>query len=485
MPDRNLHVAEWPMTENGMGLTDDKGRRCRLMVWSVGLLMTAGCATLPNVADLLDGPTPSRTPTVVGAQGELSTAASQGMLVRLEREVGPVDILRKHLAEAESITQSPLVAGNTVRLLNDGPSTYAAMFEAMEHAKDHINLETYIFEDDEVGHRLAKLLIKKQAEGVQVNIIYDSFGSIETSDAFFEDLRDGGLKVVEYNPVNPLDVKRRWMLNQRDHRKILVVDGAIAFTGGVNISRVYSRSPFRTSRPKSPEAAKQLWRDSHVQIEGPVVAEFQRIFVDAWAQQKGPPLPEREYFPVLKATGKLIVGVINSSPASDLVTIYKVFMSAINHAEQSIHLTVAYFAPDGQMLKALTDAAARGVDVTLLLPSVTDSGLVMHAGRSHYGELLKAGVTIYERQGALLHAKTAVIDGVWSTVGSANLDWRSFLHNEEVNAVILGDEFAEKMEALFQKDLAASHRVTLEEWESRPVIHRVRETMGRIMEYWL
>jgi cardiolipin synthase len=473
------------MTENSMGLNDDKGSGYRLMVWFVGLLLTAGCASLPNVEDLLHGSTPSRAPTVVGAQGELSAGATKKVLAGLEREVGPADILRKHLAEAESITQSPLVVGNTVRLLNDGPSTYTAMFQAIEGAKNHINLETYIFEDDTVGRRLAELLIKKQKEGVQVNIIYDSFGSLETSDAFFERLRDGGLKVVEFNPVNPLDVKRRWMVNQRDHRKILVIDGTIAFTGGVNISRVYSRSPFRSSRPKSDEAAKQVWRDTHVQIEGPVVAEFQRIFLKAWAQQKGPPLPEQAYFPPLKAEGKLIVRAINSSPAEDMATIYQVFVSAISNADQSIHLTAAYFAPDGQMLKALTDAAARGVDVILLLPSVTDSGLVVRAGHSHYKNLMQAGVKIYELQGALLHSKTVVIDGVWSTVGSANLDWRSFLHNEEVNAVILGDEFGARMEALFQKDLAASRRVTLEEWETRPFIHRVKETMGRIAEYWL
>jgi cardiolipin synthase len=453
----------------------------------VCLMMTMGCASLPNVEDLLNKAAPSRRPTVVDAEGPLSPGATKKALAGLEREVGPTDILRKHLAESESITGSPLVVGNTVRLFSDGPSTYEAMFQAIERAKKHVNLETYIFEDDTLGRRLAELLIKKEKEGVHVNIIYDSFGSLETSDAFFERLRDGGLKVVEFNPVNPLDVKlkRRWMVNQRDHRKILVVDGTIAFTGGVNISRVYSRSPFRSSRPKSPAAAKQVWRDTHVQIEGPVVAEFQRMFVKAWAQQKGPPLPEEMYFPALKDTGKLIVGAINSSPAADMATIYQVFLSAISHAEQSIHLTVAYFAPDGQMLKALTDAGARGVDVTLLLPSVTDSGLVVRAGHSHYKKLLQAGVKIYELQGALLHSKTAVIDGVWSTVGSANLDWRSFLHNEEVNAVILGDEFAAQMEALFQKDLAASRRVTLKTWETRPLIHRVKETMGRIMEYWL
>ncbi|MEO5656279.1 MAG: cardiolipin synthase [Nitrospiria bacterium] len=461
------------------------GSERRLIASFVGLMMTAGCASLPNVEDLLNKTAPSRRPTLVDADGPLSAGATKKVLAGLEREVGPANILRKHLAESETITGSPLVVGNSVRLFSDGPSTYEAMFQAIEGAKNHINLETYIFEDDTVGRRLAELLIKKEKEGVQVNIIYDSFGSIETSDAFFERLRAGGLKVVEFNPVNPLDVKRRWMVNQRDHRKILVVDGAIAFTGGVNISRVYSRSPFRSRGPKSPEAAKQLWRDTHVQIDGPVVAEFQRIFLDAWTQQKGPPLPEHAYFPALNAAGKLIVRAINSSPAADLVTIYQVLISAISHAEQSIHLTVAYFAPDGRMLKALTDAAARGVDVTLLLPSVTDSGLVVRAGHSHYETLLQAGVKIHELQGALLHSKTAVIDGVWSTVGSANLDWRSFLHNEEVNAVILGGEFADRMEALFQKDLAASRRVTLKEWKTRPFIHRVKETMGRIMEYWL
>ncbi len=457
----------------------------RLIASFVCLMMTVGCASLPNVEDLLNNAARSRRPTVVDAEGQLSAGATKKVLAGLEREVGPADILRKHLAESEAITGSPLVVGNTVRLFSDGPSTYTAMFQAIERARDHINLETYIFEDDTVGRRLAELLIQKEKEGVQVNIIYDSFGSLDTSDAFFERLRDGGLKVVEFNPVNPLDVKRRWMVNQRDHRKILIVDGTIAFTGGVNISRVYSRSPFRSSRPKSSEAAKKLWRDTHVQIEGPVVAEFQRMFLKAWAQQKAPPLPEQKYFPALKPTGKLIVRAINSSPADDMATIYKVFVSAISNAEQSIHLTVAYFAPDGQMLKALTDAAARGVDVALLLPSVTDSGLVVRAGHSHYRKLLEAGVKIYELQGALLHSKTAVIDGVWSTVGSANLDWRSFLHNEEVNAVILGDEFAAQMEALFQQDLAASRRVTLKEWKTRPFIHRVKETIGRILEYWL
>lgn len=309
----------------------------------------------------------------------------------------------------------------------------------------------------------------------------------ETSKAFFDRLRDGGINTLEFNPVSPLNVKRRWILNQRDHRKILVVDGTVAFTGGLNISQVYSRSSFRSARSRSgsPDAANRYWRDTHVRIEVPAVAEFQRIFLEAWQQQHGPPLPQKRYFPSLQSKGDLIVHAMNSSPARGQATFYKAFMSAISHAERSIHLTSAYFAPDSGMLRELVRAAERGVDVKLILPSVTDAGLILQAGQSHYGTLLNAGVEIFERQDAILHAKTAVIDGVWSTVGSANLDWRSFIHNEEINAVILGEDFARKMEALFQQDLAASRRVTFEKWNTRPLLQRMKETAARIIEYWL
>lgn len=467
-------------------IRDDTMLPClpRLLV-APGMSLAIACTALPNVEDFLSTSQPSRPPTLVDADGRLPPHEAKQVMVRLEQGRGPTDILRKHLADVEAITERPLVTGNAVKVLTDGPSTYAAMFKAIEGASDHINLETYIFEDDGIGHRLGDLLLAKQREGVQVNIIYDSFGSLETSQEFFDRLREGGVNIVEFNPVSPLNAKRRWILNQRDHRKILVVDGSIAFTGGLNISQVYSRSSFRSAKSKRSDPANRFWRDTHVQIEGPAVAEFQRIFIEAWSQQHGPPLPERRYFPRLTPKGDLLVQAINSSPARNQTTIYQAFMSAINHAEQSIHLTAAYFAPDSRMLDALEQAARRGVEVTLLLPSVTDAGLILQAGQSHYGRLLSAGVEIYERQDAILHAKTAVVDGVWSTVGSANLDWRSFLHNEEINAVILGDDFARKMEVLFQQDLAASRRVTFEEWNTRPLIQRVKETTARILEYWL
>lgn len=273
---------------------------------SFAILMVVACSSLPNVEDLLS-PGPTRPPTIVDGDGRLSPPAAQQVMARLEQQVDPSEILRKHLADLETITRRPLANGNAVSVLKDGPSTYTAMFKAMERAKDHINLETYIFEDKKIGRRLADLLILKQRQGVQVNIIYDSFGSLETSADFFERLREGGVNLVEFNPVSPLNAKRKWILNQRDHRKILVVDGTVAFTGGLNISEVYSRSSTRSAKTKHPESGKEVWRDTHVEIRGPAVAQFQHIFLEAWSQQQGPPLPERRYFPQLTSRGQLVV----------------------------------------------------------------------------------------------------------------------------------------------------------------------------------
>ena len=216
-----------------------------------------------------------------------------------------------------------------------------------------------------------------------------------------------------------------------------------------------------------------------------VVADFQRLFMATWERQRGPPLPERSYFPPLRKAGDQVVRAIGSSPQDEHSLIYITLLSAIGSAQTSIRLTNAYFVPDPQLLAALKQAAARGVDVQLILPSSTDSWLVFHAGRAYYDELLQAGVRLYERHDALLHVKTAVIDGVWSTVGSTNLDWRSFLHNQEVNAVVLGNDFGDKMRAAFRADLAKSREITLPVWRERPLDVRVKELFARLWEYWL
>jgi cardiolipin synthase len=222
-----------------------------------------------------------------------------------------------------------------------------------------------------------------------------------------------------------------------------------------------------------------------LQVEGPVVGEFQKLFLATWEKQKGATLAPRKYFPKLGNMGNEVVRAIGSSPDEPYSLIYATLMSAIGSAETSVHLTNAYFVPDPQLLAALKDAVQRGVDVRIILPNKTDSWLVFHAGRSYYTELLGAGVKIYERHTALLHSKTALIDGVWSTIGSTNLDWRSFLHNEELNAVVLGQEFGAQMQAMFATDLASSNLITLEQWERRSIGDRLKEAIARMWGYWL
>jgi cardiolipin synthase len=413
------------------------------------------------------------------ARGPVSSQKSAAILAGLQRKSGDIDILDKQIALEQAIVGSPLILGNKVTLLQDGPATYAAMFAAIRMARDHINLESYIFEDDDIGHQFADLLLAQQARGVQVNIIYDSVGGFNTPKVFFERLTQAGIAVLEFNPVNPLTAKKAWLINNRDHRKLLIVDGKTAFLGGINISSVYSSGSV-PGRAAETDGNTVVWRDTHLQLEGPVVGELQQLFMQTWAKQLGKPLAVRPYFPTLKAQGSDIVRAIGSTPDDPYSLIYLTLISAIGNAEKQVYLTNAYFVPDPQLLKALTDAAGRGVDVRLILPSHSDSALVFHAGRAHYTGLLKGDVKIYERQGALLHSKTAVIDGVWSTVGSTNLDWRSFLDNDEINAVILGREFAQKMQAMFAADLEASQAIDLQAWEQRPIQFQVKEWMAQM-----
>jgi len=452
------------------------------------LILGSGCATLPTVSNVIDEAPTQDPPQILSAKGLLSPEKSKALLERLKQSVPPTDMVQRFSAVIESVSGSPLTSGNKVTLLIDGPDTYAAMFKAMENARDHINLETFIIEDDDTGRRFSDLLLKKQAEGVQVNLIYDSRGSLGTPAPFFQRLRDAGIQVLEFNPINPVETRGSWSVAHPDHRKILIVDGKVVFTGGINISEVYSSrisGGSRQSGGKQDKKAPIPWRDTDVQIEGPVVAEFQKLFLETWQQQKGAKLPERNYFPDLKAAGNALVRAVGSSPGESNRLTFVLYVSAIMFSEHSLHLTNAYFVPDDETVKALRDAAGRGVDVKLVLPGNTDTSLTLNAGRYHYSNLLESGVKIYERRDVLLHAKTAVIDGVWSTVGSTNMDFWSFSSNDEVNAVILSKEFAAEMEKMFTGDLAKSHEVRLEEWKTRPLLPRIKEWFAHQFERWL
>lgn len=456
---------------------------------ALALVMLAGCATLPDVEYLHDRDLVQQTPpTIVNNQGELPEEKADALLQRMRTKAGPTDILAKHVAAEETISGRPLVAGNKVTLLDDGPATMRAMMNAIRNARDHINLETYIYEADDVGRALGELLMQKSRAGVVVNLIYDSVGSREAPREFFDRLRSAGVAVLEYHPVNPLEAGPDWDINQRDHRKILVVDGRTAFTGGVNISEVYGKSSLirsRRSQPPPKDVKQAAWRDTHMQIDGPAVAEFQKLFLDTWQRKTGAAARTASYFPAIKAEGSALVRAIGSTPDKADHAVYKTYISALAHADQYAHLTTAYFVPDQHIVQALTDAARRGVDVRIIFPSFTDFSPLLYASRSYYDALLAAGVKVYERKSAMLHAKTAVIDGVWSTIGSTNLDMRSFLHNDEINAVILSIDFAERMEALFQHDMRESVEITAEQWSRRGFQQRWREWAVRLFAYWL
>jgi hypothetical protein len=272
-------------------------------------LLSAACAQLPDTDRLMLAAEP-RAVRLDGPAGPLSSKRSAAILEDVKRKAGSPDVLDRHIAVEESVAGAPLVVGNRVSLLQDGPATYRAMFAAIRGARRHINLETYIFEDDEMGRQFAAELMAKQTQGVQVNVMYDSVGGIRTPAEFFQRLKDAGVRVVEFNPVNPLKAKKGWQINNRDHRKLMVVDGSVAFLGGINISNVYSTGSSGVRGSVDPSSSG--WRDTHVRIEGPVVADFQKLFMDSWARQGGEELADAGYFPQLKAAGSQIVRAIGS-----------------------------------------------------------------------------------------------------------------------------------------------------------------------------
>ena len=376
--------------------------------------------------------------------------------------------------------ETGFVPGNRLELLVDGPATHKAMNAAIAAARDHVNLETYILEEGEVANRLAALLEKKAAQGVKVSVIYDAVGSLKTPQDYFERLKKAGIQVCAFNPV-----KKASKVNNRDHRKILVVDGRIAFTGGVNVSEAYASSSFTVRRrdEKEEQKAKEGWRDTQVRVEGPVAAQFQRAFLDSWSLQDCGPVAEAKYFPQLGPRGGKRARLVKADPQES--EMYGELLGAIGRAKQRVWLSFGYFVPDPRTKSALMDAARRGVDVRLMLPGFSDFWAPVYAGRSHYSDLLAAGVRIYEWREALMHAKTAVIDSHWSSVGSTNLDWRSFTHNYEADLIVEDAGFAREMEKRFQLDLDAATAIDAQTWRDRGAISKVKEWVARQWQYML
>jgi cardiolipin synthase len=356
------------------------------------------------------------------------------------------------------------------------------MKAAIAAAHDHVNLETYILEEGGVADEFARLLEKKAAEGVKVSVLYDRVGSLGTPREYFERLEKAGIRTCAFNPVKEVS-----KVNNRDHRKILVVDGRVAFTGGINVSQAYTRSSRSERRRDDDEdkKAKEGWRDTQARAEGPVVAQFQRAFLDAWALQDCGPSPKASYFPRLGPRGSSAARLVKTDPQQGESEMYGQILSAIGGAKQRVWLSFGYFVPDPRTKQTLMDAARRGVDVRLVLPGFSDFWAPVYAGRSHYAELLAAGVRIYEWRDALLHAKTAVIDSRWSSVGSTNLDWRSFVHNYEADLIVLDAGFARQMERRFQLDLEAATPIDPQAWRDRGAGSKVKEWVARQWQYLL
>lgn len=428
---------------------------------------------------------PDRAPPIVARQRVLSEDESDPILRSALDEYKNDAAILELVRAVRGYSSAPLTAGNRVNVLIDGPQTFTSIEASLKAARHHIHLETFIYGAGDVGRRFGELLAQKRKEGVEVRVLYDSIGSMETPASFFDGLRQQGIEVREFRPLNPVKTPDLWNIHNRDHRKLIVVDGRVGFTGGINIDSTYSSAS--TSRPGPKRGIEDGWRDTHVRIQGPAVKQLQTLFLESWSEAGGPvgTAAGGEYFPTLRPAGGALVTIVANDSESDDRSLYGTYVAAFTHASSRLWITHAYFAPNEDLLTAMTDAAKRGVDVRLIVPAFTDSKLVLKATQSTYMRLLQAGVHIYELKDALLHAKSVVIDGAVSIVGSANLDMRSFLHNDEVNAIVVSRDFGRHLEEVFTRDQRASKPVELQRWRKRSLWQRLKEFAVNLFGYWL
>lgn len=356
--------------------------------------------------------------------------------------------------------KSPLTPNNQVKLLINGEDKFPAVLDALKQAKDHIHIEYYIYEDDEIGNQLADVLIQKAKEGVTVRFIYDDFGSSSIRKKLVPRIKAAGVLAYPFNKIIFIALANR--LNYRNHRKIIIIDGITSFVGGINVSDRYINK----------QDSKQLfWRDTHLQIEGPGVHYLQYLFLCDWNFCANDQLqPTAQFFPTLSLLPKKdtkIVQIAASGPDSDMPTILYTMLQAINLAKTEILITTPYFIPGESLLDALTIASLSGIKVKLLVPGVSDSFIVNTAARSYYADLLYAGVEIYLYNKGFVHAKTVTIDQKIAIVGTANMDYRSFDLNFEVNAIVYDKEIAAELSEVFYIDLKNAEQINAEEWENR------------------
>lgn len=361
--------------------------------------------------------------------------------------------------------QEKFVEGNRVRLLRDAAEAFPAMLDAIAAARSQVLLEMYWFDSDRTGQEFASALAAARSRGVEVALLYDSVGSWNAGPAIFEGLRKARVHVLEFNPLLPW--KRRFRLARlsvRDHRKILVVDGEVGFTGGVNLADVWL--------PEDQDG--QGWRDDMVCVHGPAVLSLMNVFRRTWDREGGAPLKALPRV-ASGATGDQRVRVLGENHELGRREITSAYLLNIFRAKRRVWITNSYFVPERRVVRALKHAARRGVDVRVILPAYSDVEIVRHASRAMWGALMRNGVRIFEFHKSILHAKSAVIDGTWSTVGSFNMDYRSLRAQLEVNLTVQDAAFGAVMEESFRRDLQYSSEVDARTFRFRPLGYRLLE----------
>ncbi|MEA2344645.1 MAG: hypothetical protein QOF63_2814 [Thermoanaerobaculia bacterium] len=372
------------------------------------------------------------------------------------------------LQTMHALTGSPMSEGNRVTILKNGIEIFPAMLAAIRDAQRTINLEFYIYWDGEIGRKFAEALAEKARAGVAVKVVLDAVGSAQMSKSLVNFMARNGIDMEWYHPLRWYTIST---LNHRTHRKLLIVDGRIGFSGGVGIADDWLGDA----------DAPNHWRDTVARVEGPVVTQMQSAFMDNWVKSRGELLTGLDYFPPLAPCGPHLTQVLKSSPSEGSSTVKLLYIISIVSAVKSIYISNAYFVPDADTTRALEGAVRRGVDVRVIVPGeFTDVPIVRQASRWHYERLLGRGIRIFEYQPTMMHAKTMVVDGAWTTIGSSNFDDRSFRLNDEVNINVYNDDVAAQMETMFHADLAKSEEIKLRKWFRRGLLDRAKEKFASI-----
>ena len=363
-----------------------------------------------------------------------------------------------------------LVDGNRVDTLINGKQIFPSMLAAMRAAKKSITFETYIYWSGKVGQDFAATLADRAKNGVHVHLLLDWVGSSKMDSTLLDSMRTAGVEIEKYHPPNWYALTK---FNNRTHRKLLVVDGRIGFTGGVGIADEWDGNAEDPSH----------WRDTHYRVEGPVVAQMQAAFMDNWTKVSGAVLHDEDYFPAEEPAGPHYAQMFKSATSGGADSTHLMYLLSIAAATRTIDLSMAYFVPDELSESALVDALKRGVKLRMILPGpYTDTEVLRTASHAKWGRLLQAGAEIYEFQPTMFHCKVMIVDGLWTTVGSTNFDNRSFRLNDEANLNVLGAEFAARQTGVFSEDLKRSRRVTYEEWQNRPWTAKIAERVEALLD---